>query len=99
MIAKVFRSTEQLSNAAEQFSATAEQANSSMVEITNGIQDISKGATLQLQRVREVEKVFGQLTQNMDMISKNADNATDSTVQSAEHAVKGRDAGEMPVSS
>jgi methyl-accepting chemotaxis protein len=93
MIARIFKNTEQVSNAAEQFSATAEEANASMVEITNGIQDISKGASLQLTKVREVEKVFKALTENLNLISNNASNATSSTVKSAQQAEKGRDAG------
>ncbi len=92
MISQILSNTEQVSNAAQQFSANAQETNASMVQISNGIQDISKGATVQLEKVREVEKIFLDLADKLKLIANNADTATESSIKSAEHAEKGREA-------
>ncbi|MFA6217899.1 MAG: methyl-accepting chemotaxis protein [Candidatus Omnitrophota bacterium] len=91
MISQILVNTEQVSNAAQQFSANAEETNASMVQISNGIQDISKGASVQLDKVREVEKIFDELAGKLKLVATNAEIAKDSSVKSAEHAAQGKE--------
>jgi len=91
MISQILVNTEQVSNAAQQFSANAEETNASMVQISNGIQDISKGASTQLDKVREVEKIFDELASRLKLVATNAEVAKDSSVKSAEHAAQGKE--------
>jgi methyl-accepting chemotaxis protein len=91
MISQILVNTEQVSNAAQQFSANAEETNASMVQISNGIQDISKGASVQLDKVREVEKIFDELASRLKLVATNAEVAKDSSVKSAEHAAQGKE--------
>ncbi|MCP4651999.1 MAG: methyl-accepting chemotaxis protein [Candidatus Omnitrophica bacterium] len=91
MIANIFNNTDKVSDSAQHFSSTTQEVNASIAQISNAIQDVSKGATSQLTKVQDVDDAFNELIQDLKVMSNNAKMAAGSSVQSVEHAAKGKE--------
>ncbi len=95
IIKGIMEIAKQVADAAEQFSATTEESNASMEQITGAIQNISRGATQQLDEVRKSESLFQNLREMLNIVVDNAKEATATTVHSAERAAEGKKAADQ----
>ena len=90
MLGNVVANTDRVSHAAQTFSTTSQEISSSIGQISNAIQDVSKGAVSQLNKIQDIEQSFNGLMADLKVMNDNARAAGQSSVQSVEHARKGQ---------
>ncbi len=91
MITKILENTEYVFHAAEQFSSTSEEVSSSVNQINTTIQEVAQGASLQLDKIREVVNMLASLSGDLAAMTEKAKAAAESSIKSKEEAEEGKE--------
>jgi len=90
LISKILSATAKVSSSAEQFSSNAEEINASINEMSNSVVNIASGADLQVNKMADIKKVFGELATSLDKITDDTKGATDRVIDSSSNADEGK---------
>jgi len=90
-ITRILENTDYAFHAAEQFSSASEEVSSSVSQINTTIQEVAQGASLQLDKIREVVNMLASLSEDLAAMAEKAKAAAESSLKSKEEAEEGKE--------